>query len=356
MGRTLRKAIAFWCCLVLSFGACNKGDSPKPPMPPAIGNKVYVLCEGSYGNGNASLDIYMPDKDSLYQDVYRAANGKDMGDVLQSFIRIGDNFFLVVNNSDKIIAVRPDLTVHAQAMLAKPRYILPISPTKAYVSSIFTNKVFVFDPLSVTVSSEISLPAMNSEGMLLHGDLAFICPWDTACNSVYIINAKTDQVVDSIAVAGRAPSASLMDKENKLWVLSGNAAQGKPAFWTRIDPATKQILKSFAFPTGADPIRPVMNNTGDSIYFIAVNYSLTAANNGIYRMSIYDNQLPAEPFIPAQPGQYFWALGLHPNGDIYVGDPKGFTQQSSVLIYDAQGMLKKQFRTGIGVGHFYFDE
>lgn len=355
MGRTLCKTLVYWCCLVLSFTACNKQDSQKPPKPPAMGQKVYVLCEGSYGNGNASLDVYMPDKDSLYKDVYRAANGKDLGDVLQSCIRIGDHFFLVVNNSDKIIAVRPDMTIQAQALVAKPRYILPISATKAYVSSIFTNKVFVFDPLAVTVSSHISLPAMNSEGMLLHDDLALICPWDTASNKVYIVDTKTNQVTDSLAVAGRAPSVPLMDKENKLWVLSGNAAQGKPAYWTRIDPATKQILKTFAFPAGADPIRPVMNTAGDSIYFIGVNYLLAAANNGIYRMSIYDNQLPEEPFIPAQPGQYYWALGLHSNGDIYVGDPKGFTQQSSVLIYNAQGGLKKQFKTGIGVGHFYFD-
>ena len=138
-------------------------------------------------------------------------------------------------------------------------------------------------------------------------------------------------------------------------MLSGNVAKGKPAYWTRIDPATKQILKTYSFPANVDPVKPVMNNAKDSLYFIEVNYSLSSESNGIYRMSIHEPNLPAIPFIAAQAGQYFWALGINPlTSEIYVGDPKGFTQKSTVMIFDTKGNKKKQFSSGVGVGHFYF--
>jgi len=224
-----------------------------------------------------------------------------------------------------------------------------------YVSSLYTNKVFIVDPASMANPGSISLPAKNTEGMLQIGNNVYVCTWDTASSKVYVINAVNDQLSDSFEIAGRAPSEILADKEGMLWVLSGNVAKGKKAFWTRVDPQSKQIKASFAFPADADPVRPVMNNTRDTIYFIEVNYSRQAVHNGVFRMSINDPDLPVSPFVAAQQGQYFWALGISPyNGDVYIGDPRGFTQRSNVMIYNTAGELKKQFETNAGIGHFYF--
>src|ERR1043165_6146563 len=96
-------AIAFFL-LVLS--ACKK-EGPDHPQPPATsGPKVFVVCEGASSQGNGQLDLDLPDQDSLYTDVYRSANGQPLGDVFQSMARIGDRYFLCVNNSDKVVCIR----------------------------------------------------------------------------------------------------------------------------------------------------------------------------------------------------------------------------------------------------------
>jgi len=354
MGRAYFQIVVFVAAATLLFASCKKeGQEPAPPIP--VGEKVFVVCEGSYGNGNSRLDLYFSEKDSLFEDVYKSVNAASLGDVFQSMTWMNGKLLLAVNNSDKIISLNSDLTLHELISVAKPRYILPVTETKAYISSLYTNKVFLLDAATMTITGSIALPAMNTEGMLLHNGKAYISTWDTASSKVYVINTTSDKVEDSIEVAGRAPSEVLMDKDEKLWVLSGNITKGKPSFWTKIDPATKQQLKVYALPSNIDPVRPVMNKTKDSLYFIQVAYNGVAQQSGIYRMSVYDQVIPSAPFIAAQANQYFWALGIHPNGDIYVGDPKGFTQKSTVIIYDANGKLKKQFNTGVGVGHFYFE-
>ena len=354
MGRAYYKTLAGLA--LMFFVSCNKEDKAgNSPIPPA-GDKVFIVCEGSYGNGNASLSIYFPEKDSVFTDVYKAVNHNTLGDVFQSITAIGNRYYLTVNNSDKIVVLNKDLTLFSQISVSKARYIVPVNEHKAYVSSLYNNKVFVLDAVNATIVKSIELSAVNTEGMLVDGNHVYVCPWDTASDKVYVINCEQDEVVDSFIVAGRAPSEALMDKDKKLWILSGNNAKGKRSYWTKIDPFTRQVLKTYAFDPDVDPVKPVMNKTRDSIYFIEVNQKSGSEHNGIYRMSVYEDGLPANPLIPAQSGQYFWALGIHPNGDIYVGDPKGFIQKSSVIIFDRKGVLKKQFSVGVGVGRFYFSD
>ncbi len=193
--------------------------------------------------------------------------------------------------------------------------------------------------------------------MCAHAGNIFVCPWDTTCNKVYKIDATTSQVTQSIQASGYAPHAVLVDKEQMLWVLSGNVPKGKPAFLTRIDPSTGNTLKTYTFPSKTDPIKPIFNYTKDTLYFIEVQYDGTVNNNGIYRMAIYDATLPVQPFIKAAQYQYFWALGIDPaTGNIYIGDPKGFTQKGTVSVYQPNGTQLKTFDVGLGPGQFYFGD
>jgi len=361
-----RKSIQAIIILLLFAAGCKKNTDDGPQVPvDNTGNRVFVVCEGSLGNGNSALSLYLPDKDSAYEDIYKAVNGQALGDVFQSITRIGNQYFLCVNNSDKIMVINRDTWkidgipgVNPSGIIGvnKPRYILPISEDKAYVSSLFSNRLYLLDPKTQVNNGSIQMPFKNPEGMFLKGDTAYIATWDTACSQITKVNVQTNTVTSSsIALQGRAPQDILVDKEDKLWILAGNAYNGKQATLTRYDPVTNTPLKTYSF-AAADPIRPVFNAGKDTLYFIEVNYNGGTANNGIYRMNIHDAALPSQPFIAAQNFQYFWALGIQPGtGYIYVGDPKGFTQRGAVSIYTPNGVLVKTFPTGIGPGHFLFD-
>ncbi len=359
MGRKNNQTISklLLACIVF-FTACVK-DKPDPYVPPVAvdsTNNVYIVCEGSLGNGNSSLGLYQTEDGQTFEDVYKSANNHDLGDVLQSITPIGDRFFLCVNNSDKIVIINKD--DHKQVgsiSIPKPRYILPINPNKAYVSTLFSKKLYVIDPQAMSVTKIIDLPYENAEGMLLRDGIAYVCPWDTATDKVLLMDTQTDEIRQTVAVAGRAPQDILTDKNGKLWILSGNVYKNKDAALTCIDPNSNQVVTSYLFQHKVDPIRLVTNNAKDQLYFIEVDYNAGIENNGIYRMNINDALLPTQALIPAAKFQYFWALGIEPGtGKIYVGDPKGFIQKGSVGIYNTDGVKEKEFSTGIGPGHFYF--
>lgn len=358
MGRKNIKTITTCLFAALIFAACKKDGNTTGPTPnTSEKRKVFVVCEGSFGNGNSSMSLYLPDKDSVYEDAFKSINAQELGDVFQSMTRIGNSYFLCLNNSDRVLCLNEDLTLNKYLSVPKPRYVLEINESKAYVSSLYNDKVYILNPSTLSVTGSIQLPHMNTEGMALYNGKAYICTWDTSVNKIYSINTSSDQLEDSFTISGFAPQEVLVDKEQKLWVLSGNIAKGKPAAWTRIDPVTGQVLRSFYFPPKADPIHPVLNNTKDTIYFIEVNYDGGNENNGIYRMSIHDASLPAQPFIGAAPYQYYWALGIEPvSGNIYVGDPKGFIQKGSVMIFRPDGTKTKEFAVAVGPGHFYFEQ
>jgi YVTN family beta-propeller protein len=354
-------ALGLFLAVATVFSACVK-DRPNPGaknIPPSDSNrKVFIVCEGSFGSGSASLDVYLPVSDSFYNDVYRTINGQPLGDVFQSMVQIWGRYFLCINNSDRITVINAeDLKTVGMIAVPKPRYILPISATKAYVSTLFSDKVYVINPQTLEVIGSITMPYQNPEGMLLKDGKAYICTWDTACSKVFVLDAATDQIVDELTIPGRAPLEVVPDKDGNLWVMAGNVAKKKPATLSCIQASSGTVLKSYAFPENADPLRMVFNRAGDSLYFIEVNYNGGAECNGIYRMPLDASDLPAQPFLQAAQFQYFWALGIDPvTGHVFVGDPRGFIQKGSVSVYDAGGKLIRQFPAGVGPGHFYFTE
>lgn len=352
-------------CVLLA--ACNKdrnrGAQPNvveeaPPVKGVGERNVYIACEGSLGNGNASLFMQNLTSFTSYDDVFLSVNDQSLGDVFQSMERIGDRIFLCVNNSDKVIAINAATRMQEGVInIPKPRYVLEINPEKAYVSTLFSNKVYIINPKTLDITGTIDMPAQNPEGMLLQGTKAYICTWDVNCDKVYIVSIVTDQVIDSFPIAGYAPQQVVADGYNTVWVLSGNVEKKRNAALTQLAPGSKDIIKSFQFKDKQDVMKPVIDNGGNMLYFIAVDYNGNTGYNGIYRMGITDGTLPAVPFIPAQKYQYYWGLGIDPvSDDIFVGDPKGFVQKGSVTVYDANGHQKRTFATGVGPGYFYFDE
>ncbi len=359
MHRQIFQNIISLLCLGFVFFSCKK-DKPNAvntSLPKDSSAKVLIVCEGSLGNGNATLSVYQALKDSLFNDVYKNANGQDLGDVFQSINKINNQYFLCINNSDKIVVLDANnWKQKANINILKPRYILDIGNNKAYVGSLFNNKIYVLNTQTYTIEKEIIMPYQNTEGMILKNGIAYACCWDTACNKLYAINVITHSISDSIVLKGNAPQSMVIDKENQLWVMGGNVYKNKNAHLNRIDLSTQKVSQFFLFDKGVEALKPTLNLKADTLYFLEVNYGGSAPHNGVYRMSVSDKKLPSAAFISCQTNQYFWALGINPNdGHLYIGDPKGFVQKSSVYIYNQQAQLKSQFNVGLGVGSFYFD-
>lgn len=349
----------YFVVFIFILYSCVK-DKPKgsPDTSPSKDTrKVYIANEGNFGSGNSSLSIIDLKENTIHNNVFQNQNNLELGDVFQSILPVEDKLLLAINNSDKITVInKKDFQLESSIAIHKPRYMLLAEEGKLYVTSIYKPEINIVDLKTYKVSHKIVTDYPNTEGILMHGDYVYACNWDTACNYIYEIDPKSDTIVRRIFISGYAPHSILVDKNNTLWVVAGNIYKKKKATLTQIDLNSGTIIKSFSFQSNTDIIKPVWNPTKDTLYFLSVDYNGTSQQNGVYRMSVSDHTLPDQLFIPSQPLQYFWGLGIDSaTNTIYVADPKGFIQQGTIYTYSPNGALLNKYECGIGPGFFYFE-
>lgn len=340
------------------FTACVK-DKPNPPninITSGNGSLVYVLNEGAMGMNNSGISVMNADSALINNKVFEQSNGFSLGDVANDFQQYQNRFYVVLNNSGfvRVLDTANVKEVGRINGLSFPRRFLGINANKAYVSHLYRPYISVVDLSTQQIIKTIPSNYPNTEDMVAYKQYVYVSNWDTASPYLYKINTLNDSVEATINLQVRAPHSMVMAGE-QLWVLAGNPYKGTPSHLVCIDANTDTLLKTMAFPAQADPIRLTCNKAGDTLYFLMVNYNGGSNWNGLYKMPTTAQQLPTLAWIPAPTGTYYWAYGIHPsNGRVFLSDPKGFTQQSTLEIRSAQGQLLHQVRGGIGANHFYF--
>ncbi len=333
----------------LALVSCVK-DKPQDVVQPQVqltsAKKVYIINEGVFNSGNASVSLYDTGSDAVIEDFYKTQNpsSPNVGDVAQSLSKINGKFYLVVNNSGKIIVLDDQFKKTTQITnLSSPRYVLPISNQKAYVSDYNGNAISIIDLNSNIKTASIPCPGFTEEMVLIYNK-AFVT--NVKRNFVYTVNTINDTKTDSINVGPNAGSI-VVDKNDKVWVLAGGDSQNNiPGKLSRIDPVNNQVEISFTFTAGDSPFHLCLNKTNDTLYFI---------KGGIYRMAITDATLPATAFI-ANGSKNFYGMGVNPNDHtIYAADALDYISKSNIYIYNASGNEKTHFKAGLIANGFYFE-
>lgn len=322
------------------------------------GEKAYIIHEGNYMSGNASLSYYHFGEKILNHFIYKTSNnGEILGDVFQSMYIQNDLMYLLINHSNKIIVCdRKTLKKSFEIPVYSPRYIYPVSEYKFYITSLYSNQIHVYNTYLQRIEKTISLPYSSTERIVIdENGLAYVTCWDAECESVYIIDVSNDQLIDSIALGSKAPNGLLMDKNNNLWVWAGNEKLSIPYTITVVNKDSKSIQKHWTSEESIEWIKPCMNTEKNMVYWIALDYGSGSTNSGVYRMSIDEISFPSAPFIPSKKWQYFYALKWNPiENNLWVGDPKSFSERSEVMIYNVDGTIIDSFKTQVGIGDFYF--
>ncbi|MGZ3882577.1 MAG: DUF5074 domain-containing protein [Bacteroidia bacterium] len=332
------------------FFSCQK-DSPNDPATQTTvtlsgGQKVYVLNEGNFGSGNASVSLYEPSSGQVVADYYKSQNNSAvLGDVCESMIKANNSYYIVVNNSGKIVVVNTDdFKIKGTVTgLPSPRYILPITFQKAYVSDFTGNAVSIIDLNTFSKTGSINCPGWTEDMEVIYNK-AFIT--NMKRNYTYVVNTVNDQIIDSINTGINAGSA-VLDRNEKLWILgTGDKTNSIPGKLMRVDPVTLQVELTLGFSANDAPNTLCINGTKDTLYFI---------NNHVFRMPISANTLPATPFITSV-GNTFYGIGInYKDQNIYISDALDYVQKSTIMVYTPQGQLKTTFKSGIISSHFYFE-
>ena len=348
----MKKYLLFLFLLCAFLVSCT--DKPEGIEPPKgdISKGVFIINEGTFTFGNASLSLYNPDSQKVENDIFNRINNRPIGDVFQSMTLYNDKYFCVVNNMQKI-EVLNSKTLKTEAVIEgmnAPRYFLPINTSKAYVTDLYAKGIWVVNPVTYQLLKKIDYhanidTALNAwtEQMALHYNEVFVCA--PRQKEVVVINTNNDEIVKTIPLQAQ-PQWIQKDKNNNIWVLCDGSIDNKNSYLYCINPETKNILKSLMFDSKTTAVSELkINAAGDVLYYIYKD---------VYKISIDDNSVSQTSVIQAD-SKLFYGLGIDPqNSEIYVSDAVDNIQPGYVFRYSATGELKHQFQVGVSPGEFLF--
>jgi DNA-binding beta-propeller fold protein YncE len=334
--------------MAFSLFSCVK-DKPNDIMQPEVNlsgsSKVFITNEGNFGTNNASVSLYDPGNGQVITDLYSTQNSNAvLGDVCQSMNKINSKYYIVVNNSGKIVVVgTADFKLKATISgLSSPRFILPVTFNKAYVSNYSGNSISVVDLNTNTKTGSIPCTGWTEQMAVIYNKV-FVT--NNNSNYTYVINTINDQITDSVNV-GKFAGSLVIDKNSKLWILSGGDNPNTPGKLSRIDPATLQVELSLPFSMSDSPGNLCINATKDTLYFL---------NKNVYRMAISQTSLPASAFISNSSNTFYGLAVSDKDHTVYVSDAIDYIQKSSIMVYSPNGTLKTTFKAGINASGFYFE-
>ncbi len=335
--------------LLFLLSSCVK-DKPQEPVKSAVSinadSRVLIINEGNYGWNNASVSVFDPSSNAAVEDFYKQQNNNvALGDVCQSITKYNNQYYIVVNNSHKIV-VANNTDFQKTATISgfnSPRYLLPITYNKAYVSDLFANAIQIVDLNSNAITGSIPCSGWTEEMALIYNK-AFVT--NVQSNYCYIIDVAVDAITDSINI-GKGASSVLIDKNSKVWILSGgNTASSQVGKLIRINPVSLQIELSLNFSSAESPNKLCINKTRDTLYYL---------NKGVCQFPINSSQLPASPIIN-QSSKLYYGLGINPKDyTIYVSDAIDYVQKSKIELYSPAGVFRSNFNAGIISSGFMFE-
>jgi YVTN family beta-propeller protein len=341
---------------ILFLASCKK---PKKEIPNPVQTsttvtpkRVFILNEGNFGSGNASVSMYDLTANKLYNDLFSTTNGRPIGDVLQSMTLVNNKAYFVLNNSNKIEITDPSPLTSFGTIngFSLPRYMVAVNSSKAYVSEYIdysgaNGRLSIIDLTTNTIKGSITV-GVSPEHMLLLNDKVYVC--NSSDTSVSVVNTATDMVVSKIKVPVGSESI-VKDANGKLWVLCGgqinysNSANSIAGALVRIDPVTNTVEATYTFSdNNGSPAHLEINGTKNVLYYFY--------KNAVYSQSISATSLPTAPFI----NRDFYGLGVDSiSNTVYTGT-YGFTSNQQVIRYSSTAVPLDSFTVGIGPNGFVF--
>lgn len=352
-------------CLIISFiflvSSCSEDEVVPKILPGETG--FFIVNEGAFGNGNASLSYFNKSTNSITNDIFLSNTGKPLGDQAQSMTIFNEKGYIVVQNSAKIEVI--DLTdissittIGSTDGIASPRYFLGIDNTKGYISDWgsdgVTGTIKVLDLATNTITKTIEI-GQGTNKMLLSNGKVYVTNsggWGQD-NTVKVIDTNTDEVIKTITT-GDNPKDIVASENGDIWVLGSGATSYNTDWSVNLELSTPGFISKIendevtaTFEVGDKSFSPnslIIDNSGSSLFFNykGVVYELKTAN-------INSSNVTATEFI----SKSFYGLAFDPSDENILGsESPNFTSSGSIYRYNLSGQLIDQYSVGIGPNGF----
>ena len=342
--------------LTLIFTSCEKTEF-NGSNPGQYDKGTFVLNEGAFGSGNASVSFINANGDSILNNIFSTENHRPLGDVLQSMYKDGNYAYLVVNGSNKVEVVNLSdfKEVNTIVDLDGPRY-MTVARGKGYITQWGGDgSVAVVDLGTMQVSNTIKT-GNGPEGIMQVGDLLWVANGGGLGldSTISMINPVNDEIVNTINV-GYNPKEMVRDIHGNVWVIcfgyveynqDWTIAKEYPSQLTQVSATNFSILKKIVIGQSLHPQHLTINPTGNKLY-VGGGFGFT----GLYQLGTETNTFPDTPLIQGN----FYGFDVNPvTGEIYACVAPDFTVPGTVEIYSKQGDKIRTFTVGIGPSSVVF--
>ena len=225
-------------CLLLATALLVVSCTPEPPAPEpdnnTSGRKALVLCEGGWGNNDASIVMLDVDNGKATTDWFTACNGRDLGDVAQDVLLYGSKAYVTVtfSNSLEVIDTVTGVSVRHDMGNLTPRY-LAAADGRLYVSCYTGRQVVVFDTADLDHPlATLALGNYQPEGLAIAAGRLFVAgSWISGENQgysydtcVYVFDLATNTFVTKLTVGLNPQQVVAIDAGTVAVNYSGNYA------------------------------------------------------------------------------------------------------------------------------------
>ncbi len=331
--------------LAMLWAGCEKDQETPDPIPTEPREQgVFILNEGNFMAGNASLSYLDTQSGQMLHELFLQANNEALGDVLQSMIVHQERAYLVVNNSGKIEVVDMESMERKGTIngFVSPRYMLVVNEQKAYVTDLFGNSVSVVDLVGNAITGGIAVSGWTEELAVFAGQVVVA---GAGSGHLYFLDPQTDALTDSLYL-GASPTRLRIDAEGHLWVLCSGSWDGseKPML-VRIRPQNTGLMETFPLPE---------ENSYYSRFDISANgRKLFVLGQDVWMMDLGKNNPTFELWIESG-GMTFYGLSVSPfNDHLYLTDAVDFVQRGTLMVYSETGQLLNSHLVMVNPSGFY---
>lgn len=320
--------LLLYTLLFLGLTACSSDDNTPTPTPQSpFSNGVLIVNEGAFGTGTGTIQFYNTGARTITSDLFLPANNRPLGNIAQSIIKAGSEYWIAVNNAEKVEVTDENLkSVSVISNLKLPDHCYYPGGDKVYVteweSFTTTGNVVVINKNTKAVIKRIDVGELPSQ-MLAKGNQLLVV--NSGDSTLSILDRNTDNLLSTVTVGDR-PNGVFVDAAGSVWVLCG----GKLAFTgqetagslVRLNANLDAVNFRYTFPQTTDHPENLTPNLGkDGFYF--------SLNGMIYSMS-------SQAAAPGSTNTRVNAYKMHldaPRSRLYVTDAGNFSSPGKVYTY-----------------------
>jgi YVTN family beta-propeller protein len=316
----------------------------------------YIINEGSFSLGNASLSFYDFDKATVSNSLFEGINNRPLGDVFQNLKFNDGKGYLIVNNSKKIEVVDSASMKSIRTIegFNSPRNIY-FKNGKAYVTDLYSNEITILD--GNTLEKIGAIPVVGStEDIVETNDKLIVAVnqsfeyTNESLQGILVIDSKKDIVEKYVKLSEGAVDLEF-DINGDIWVYCtgfwGNNASGK---LYKVNGYTYKVSQTFDFGKLAyygNPLR--FNNVRNQIYYAIGGDAGSYTDFDIYSMPINSTSLPTTPFYDSK-NEYMYGYNIDEfRNELFVLDAIDGAQKGEMSIIDLTTKTKK---ASFEVGYF----